>query len=303
MGVLDIGRSSFGIARTTHSHLTLLSTPRRRIPWGDGFYEVPDGLEKFAPGELIRYEPMHAYLVPGVRLRARAWRILYRSTGAVGEPTAVSGTLLLPENSRRHGTLPLIAYAIGTHGIGDDAAPSRLLSTGLRLGGRADGARARPRLRSRRHRLPGTRHSGRSRLHGRPCARCQPARRDARGATAGARGAAAGRSGGDHGLLGGRHRGRLGRAAAAGVRARADARGCRRRRRRRRRRARRPDARRQLLLVLPGIRRDRLRRGLSRARAGALPGGQGARDDRRPEAHQHPAGRRPRVRGSPASAS
>jgi pimeloyl-ACP methyl ester carboxylesterase len=131
MGVLDIGRSSFGIARTTHSHLTLLSTPRRRIPWGDGFYEVPDGLEKFAPGELIRYEPMHAYLMPGVRLRARAWRILHRSTGAVGEPTAVSGTLLLPENSRRHGTLPLIAYAIGTHGIGDDAAPSRLLSTGL----------------------------------------------------------------------------------------------------------------------------------------------------------------------------
>ncbi len=27
-------------------------------------------------------------------------------------------------------SLPLIAYAIGTHGIGDDAAPSRLLSTG-----------------------------------------------------------------------------------------------------------------------------------------------------------------------------
>jgi hypothetical protein len=100
MGVLDIGRSSFGIARMTHSHLTLLSTPRRRIPWSEGFYEVPDGLEKFAPGELIRYEPMHAYLVPGVRLRARAWRILYRSTGAVGEPTAVSGTLLLPENAR-----------------------------------------------------------------------------------------------------------------------------------------------------------------------------------------------------------
>src|ERR1700691_1595140 len=131
MGVLDIGRSSFGIARTTHSHLTLLSTPRRRIPWGDGFYEVPDGLERLAPGELIRYEPMHAYLVPGGRLRARAWGILPRSPGAVGEPTAVSGTLLLPENSRRHGTLPLIAYAIGTHGIGDDAAPSRLLSTGL----------------------------------------------------------------------------------------------------------------------------------------------------------------------------
>src|ERR1700691_5034795 len=107
MGVLDIGRSSFGIARTTHSHLTLLSTPRRRIPWGDGFYEVPDGLEKLAPGELIRYEPMHAYLVPGVRLRARAWRILHRSTGAVGEPTVVSGTVLVPAGRRRRRRPPL----------------------------------------------------------------------------------------------------------------------------------------------------------------------------------------------------
>jgi dienelactone hydrolase len=83
-----------------------------------------------APGELIRTEPMHAYVAPGVRLRANAWRILYRSTGAVGEPTAVSGTLLLPVGRRARKPLPLIAYAIGTHGIGDHAAPSRLLSTG-----------------------------------------------------------------------------------------------------------------------------------------------------------------------------
>ena len=30
--------------------------------------------------------------LPGVRLRAHAWRVLYRSTAATGEPTAVSGT-------------------------------------------------------------------------------------------------------------------------------------------------------------------------------------------------------------------
>jgi hypothetical protein len=116
--------------RSTRSHLALLSTPRRRIHWSPGFYETPAGLESLAAGDLIRAEPMHAYLVPGVRLRARAWRILYRSTGAVGEPTAVSGTLLLPVGVRSGQELPLIAYAIGTHGIGDNAAPSRLLSTG-----------------------------------------------------------------------------------------------------------------------------------------------------------------------------
>lgn len=144
MGVLDIARAAGGIAlttgtevvrtprhvRTTTSHLALLSTPRRRIHWSEGFYEPPAGIAALSPGELIRAEPMHAYLVPGVRLRAQAWRILYRSTGAVGEPTAVSGTLLLPAGSRSGSPLPLVAYAIGTHGIGDAAAPSRLLSTG-----------------------------------------------------------------------------------------------------------------------------------------------------------------------------
>jgi fermentation-respiration switch protein FrsA (DUF1100 family) len=144
MSVVDIARTAGGFAlitraqvartpqrvRSTGSHLALLSTPRRRRHWSGDFYDTPAGLAVLAPGDLIRAEPMDAYLVPGVRLRAHAWRILYRSTGAVGEPTAVSGTLLLPAGSRARQPLPLIAYAIGTHGICDDAAPSRLLSTG-----------------------------------------------------------------------------------------------------------------------------------------------------------------------------
>jgi pimeloyl-ACP methyl ester carboxylesterase len=73
---------------------------------------------------------MDAYLFPGVRLRARAWRVLYRSNSAIGEPTAVSGTVLLPGRSSSR-VRPLLGYAIGTHGIGDTAAPSRLLARGL----------------------------------------------------------------------------------------------------------------------------------------------------------------------------
>ncbi len=111
MSVFDIARSAGGFARdtgvqmartprhvrSTRSHLALLSTPRRRIPGVRASTSRRPASPSFAPGELIRAEPMHAYLVPGVRLRARAWRMLYRSTGAVGEPTAVSGTLLVPE--------------------------------------------------------------------------------------------------------------------------------------------------------------------------------------------------------------
>ncbi len=122
-----------GHLRTSSSHLTVISTPRRRRAWSEGFYESTlsrGQLAKLAPGTVIASEPMDAYLIPGVRLRARALRMLYRSTGAVGEPTAVSGTLLLPERGRRDHVRPLIAFAVGTHGIGDHAAPSRLLATG-----------------------------------------------------------------------------------------------------------------------------------------------------------------------------
>jgi len=120
--------SFLAAARHAGSHVMLVSAPRRRTPGSPGFYEPPDPLPEGQPGDIIRAEPMDAYLVAGLRLRARAWRILYRSTGGVGEPTTVSGTVLLPLG--RRSTRPLVGFAIGTHGIGDGAAPSRLLSSG-----------------------------------------------------------------------------------------------------------------------------------------------------------------------------
>jgi hypothetical protein len=116
------------VARHAGAHLMVVSPPRRRTPGSPGFYEPPDPLPELDPGEIIRAEPTDAYLVPGVRLRAHAWRVMYRSTGAVGEPTAVTGTVLLPLGRRR--VRPLIGFAVGTHGIGDSAAPSRLLPQG-----------------------------------------------------------------------------------------------------------------------------------------------------------------------------
>jgi pimeloyl-ACP methyl ester carboxylesterase len=116
------------VARHAGAHLMLVSPSRRHTPGSPDFYLPPDPLPDLEPGEIIRAEPMDAYLVPGIRLRAHAWRVMYRSTGAVGEPTAVTGAVLLPLGRRR--VRPLIGFAIGTHGIGDMAAPSRLLSAG-----------------------------------------------------------------------------------------------------------------------------------------------------------------------------
>ncbi|HEY8762966.1 MAG TPA: lipase family protein [Solirubrobacteraceae bacterium] len=119
-----------GVARQTLAQLMLVSPPRRHGAPEAGFYEPPSPLPDGAPGDVIRAEPVDAYLVPGLRLRARAWRILYQSTSATGEPTAVSGIVMLPRG-RSRAPRPLIGYAIGTHGIGDAAAPSRLLTRGL----------------------------------------------------------------------------------------------------------------------------------------------------------------------------
>ncbi len=118
------------VARIASGQLRIVSPPRRRAVASEGFYQPPDPLDDGEPGDVIRSEPMDAYLAPGVRLRARAWRVLYRSTSAIGRATAVSGTVLVPYG-RIRGPRPLIGYGVGTHGIGDSAAPSRLLSRGL----------------------------------------------------------------------------------------------------------------------------------------------------------------------------
>ncbi len=121
--------SFLDVARQATAQLMLVSPPRRRVTGAEDFYLPRDPLPAGRPGDIIRAEPVDAYLVPGVRLRSQAWRVLYRSTGAVGEPTAVSGTVLVPRGRPR--ARSLIGYAIGTHGIGDAAAPSRLLPRGL----------------------------------------------------------------------------------------------------------------------------------------------------------------------------
>jgi hypothetical protein len=122
--------SFFDVARHASAHLRLVSPPRRGASSAPSFYVPPAPLGPAEPGDVIRAEPMDAYLAPGLRLRGRAWRVLYRSTSAIGTPTAVSGAILIPPG-RARGPRPLIGYAVGTHGIGDSAAPSRLLPRGL----------------------------------------------------------------------------------------------------------------------------------------------------------------------------
>ncbi|NMI01743.1 lipase [Pseudonocardia sp. K10HN5] len=83
------------------------------------------------PGSLVAAEPTTAFLAPGVPLSGRAWSLHYRSTSATDAPDTVSGTLLLPPGDwTGPGERPVVSYAIGTHGLGDQCAPSAELAAG-----------------------------------------------------------------------------------------------------------------------------------------------------------------------------
>jgi hypothetical protein len=58
-----------------------------------------------------------------------AWQILYLSTTALGAPTAVSSTVIVP-TTPYPGTRPLAAYAAGTQGWGPQCAPSKEIVAG-----------------------------------------------------------------------------------------------------------------------------------------------------------------------------
>lgn len=84
------------------------------------------------PGNVVSAQPATVYLLPGKLLEVpvNAWHILYNSTSATGALNAVSGTLLVPKGDYPLGTRPIIGYAVGTHGLGDQCAPSVSMSEG-----------------------------------------------------------------------------------------------------------------------------------------------------------------------------
>jgi pimeloyl-ACP methyl ester carboxylesterase len=108
---------------------------RPAAPAQDPFYTPPSPLAG-AAGDLIRQrqvdwypEPFRVFAAP-----VRAWLVLYRSTSATGTANAVSGMVLVPPAPwTGPGPRPILAYAMGTQGLGDDCAPSYHLRTGTEV--------------------------------------------------------------------------------------------------------------------------------------------------------------------------
>ncbi len=99
------------------------------------FYTPPAPLPPGKPGDLIRTEPQRIVLEPSGQLGAymgSGTRIMYRSTDANGAPVAVTGTYIEPSVPwQGSGPRPLLAYATGPYGAGEQCAPSRLFDQGI----------------------------------------------------------------------------------------------------------------------------------------------------------------------------
>ena len=83
------------------------------------FYQASQRELAGPPGTIIRSEPM-LFAPAG----ARAYRVLYRSTGLLGEPIAVSGVIVVPPGPAPAGGRPIVAWAHPTTGVVPHCAPS-----------------------------------------------------------------------------------------------------------------------------------------------------------------------------------
>jgi pimeloyl-ACP methyl ester carboxylesterase len=102
------------------------------------FYDPPSPLPAGRNGDLIRHETSTFYIDPIQLIKADAnvQRIMYRSTDTHGSPIAVTGTVLTPRSAwHGSGVRPIVSYAVGTQGEGDDCAPSKALAAGFEYEG------------------------------------------------------------------------------------------------------------------------------------------------------------------------
>lgn len=106
--------------------LTLLVAACQPTPDKDAFYRPPAPLPAGTPGTVIRSRTAKTPFPA-----TKAWQVLYRSQDARGAAIAVSGTVLVPSLPWVGlGPRPLVTYAVGTRGLGDQCAPSYTLSQG-----------------------------------------------------------------------------------------------------------------------------------------------------------------------------
>lgn len=94
----------------------------------DAFYVPPATLPAGAPGDIVRARPAPAGPTPTQQI-ADAWQVMYLSTDALGQRSAVTGTVLVPKGGNL-ATAPVVGFAPGTQGVSFACAPSKMIAAG-----------------------------------------------------------------------------------------------------------------------------------------------------------------------------
>ncbi|RNL59988.1 lipase [Nocardioides marmoriginsengisoli] len=98
----------------------------------DPFYDPP-GAVPSEPGTVLKAEPARFYIDPFklIPAPARVERIMFTTTDRLGRVIPVTGTVLTPTRPRsKRDDRGLVAFAVGTQGMGTQCAPSRQLAAG-----------------------------------------------------------------------------------------------------------------------------------------------------------------------------
>lgn len=96
-------------------------------PPGDGFYAPPAELLAGPQGSVVWARPSTATVTP--RGAARATTVIYRSRSVTGQPTFVSGDVVVPRGTAPAGGWPVVAWGHVTTGGADRCAPTRATAT------------------------------------------------------------------------------------------------------------------------------------------------------------------------------
>jgi acetyl esterase/lipase len=103
--------------------LALAPTLARAQPLPGVKLDVPAAdIARAKPGTVLRIHPQ----IGGAPANAKAFRIVYRSTGLNGEPIAVSATVIYPADSPPKEGRDVIAWAHYTTGVAERCAPTLL---------------------------------------------------------------------------------------------------------------------------------------------------------------------------------
>lgn len=120
------------VDRAIRFALTAVGARQLRANPQDPFYDPPEQVP-LAPGAVLKAEPTRFYVDPFklVPAPARVERIMFTTTDRLGRVIPVTGTVLTPSRPRsKRDDRGLVAFAVGTQGMGSQCAPSRQMAAG-----------------------------------------------------------------------------------------------------------------------------------------------------------------------------